>query len=56
MCGWGDDKLKFYLIGTPLIWWSSATSIIVMALILLVYAIRYRRGNVDFLTSGIVEF
>ena len=52
MCSWADGNLKFYLIGTPIIWWSATASVIAMMLIVLIYSIRYRRGNVDFLTPG----
>jgi hypothetical protein len=29
MCGWGDTQTKFYLIGTPVIWWGGSISLIV---------------------------
>jgi dolichyl-phosphate-mannose-protein mannosyltransferase len=27
MCGWGDGMIKFYLLGTPIIWWFSTISL-----------------------------
>ncbi|KAK4686851.1 hypothetical protein P7C73_g3267, partial [Tremellales sp. Uapishka_1] len=28
MCGWGDQQIKFYLLGTPIIWWWSSISLV----------------------------
>ncbi|KAJ3119046.1 Protein O-mannosyltransferase 2 [Phlyctochytrium bullatum] len=43
MCGWGDNEIKFYLLGHPLIWWGSAGSFIVFAFIVFFHAVRYQR-------------
>ncbi|KAK8847542.1 hypothetical protein IAR55_005400 [Kwoniella newhampshirensis] len=29
MCGWGDNQIKFYLLGTPIIWYFSSVSIVI---------------------------
>ncbi|KAJ3093089.1 Protein O-mannosyltransferase 2 [Quaeritorhiza haematococci] len=52
MCGWGDDAIKFYLLGHPLIWWGSAISVIVFSGILFVYLIRWRRQYDDWKRPG----
>ncbi len=48
MCGWGDDEVKFYLIGTPLIWWGTAASLLGLVLLHGWYMLRAKRGYVDF--------
>ena len=52
MCGWGDHEIKYFLLGNPVVWWGSTLSILVLSLVVLVYAIRFRRGNVDFISLG----
>ncbi|KAG1863599.1 glycosyltransferase family 39 protein [Suillus subalutaceus] len=47
MCGWGDDQTKYYLLGTPVIWWSGAASLIVSVIVLVVYLLRHQRKYVD---------
>ena len=52
MCGWGDNEIKFFLIGNPLIWWGSTLSILVLVVTFLVYIIRWKRGFHDFSAWG----
>jgi len=33
ICGWGDDDIKFYLMGNPLTWWTAFVSIIFIGLL-----------------------
>ncbi len=47
MCGWGADQPKFYLMGTPVIWWASTISLFVAVLALGVYLLRAQRKYVD---------
>ncbi|KAJ7052545.1 glycosyltransferase family 39 protein [Mycena amicta] len=47
MCGWGDSQTKYYLTGTPLIWWGGATSLIVSLVTLVVYLLRQQRKYAD---------
>lgn len=28
MCGWGDGQIKFYLLGTPVVWWFSSIALV----------------------------
>ncbi|WUR05076.1 dolichyl-phosphate-mannose--protein mannosyltransferase [Vairimorpha necatrix] len=44
MTNWNDDKLKFYMFGNPLLWYSSTVSILVTPVIYFVKYIRYKRG------------
>lgn len=47
MCGWGDDQAKYYLLGTPIIWWGGSVSIIASLLLLGLYLFRQQRKYVD---------
>jgi dolichyl-phosphate-mannose-protein mannosyltransferase len=47
MCGWGDTQLKYYLMGTPIIWWGSTISLGVALVSLFVYLLRAQRKYVD---------
>ena len=47
MCGWGDQQIKYYLMGTPLIWWGSGASLIVALVSCGVYLLRMQRKYVD---------
>ncbi|KAJ3316742.1 Protein O-mannosyltransferase 2, partial [Blyttiomyces sp. JEL0837] len=48
MCGWGDHEVKFFLLGHPLVWWGSATSVIIFLCLCFIYLIRSRRKCEDF--------
>ena len=47
MCGWTDLQIKYYLMGTPVIWWSSALSLFVGLATLGVYLLRQQRKYID---------
>jgi dolichyl-phosphate-mannose-protein mannosyltransferase len=47
MCGWGNDQYKYYLLGTPVIWWSTTLSLFVAVISLGVYFLRAQRKYVD---------
>lgn len=47
MCGWGDTQTKYYLLGTPVIWWGGACSLIASVIALGVYLMRMQRKYVD---------
>ncbi|KAJ3099454.1 Protein O-mannosyltransferase 2 [Phlyctochytrium planicorne] len=56
MCGWGDEDIKFFLLGHPLIWWGSAVSFFVFAIIAFVYAVRYQRKCHDWTKESWSDF
>lgn len=47
MCGWGDQQTKYYLIGTPIIWWGATASLLIGMLAFAVYVFRTQRRYVD---------
>ncbi|KAF9532737.1 glycosyltransferase family 39 protein [Crepidotus variabilis] len=47
MCGWGQEQVKYYLMGTPFIWWGSTISLGVAVATLGVYLLRAQRKYVD---------
>ena len=47
MCGWGDSQTKYYLLGTPVIWWGGSLSLIVGVISCLWYLLRWQRKYVD---------
>ncbi|CAK5268733.1 unnamed protein product [Mycena citricolor] len=46
MCGWEPKQTKFYLLGNPIVWWGSSTSLIVAGVTLAVYLMRTQRKQV----------
>ena len=47
MCGWGDDMVKFYLLGTPLIWWGGTVSLLLSLVVGFWYLARMQRHYRD---------
>lgn len=54
MCGWGDNQTKYYLLGTPIIYWGSTISLILSVFIVGVYLIRQQRKYVDMEPSAFI--
>lgn len=47
MCGWGDNQIKYYLMGNPVIWWGGTVSLVASLVTLVVYLLRQQRKYVD---------
>lgn len=56
MCGWGDHQPKYYLLGTPLVWWGGTLSLIVFVALLGIYLVRWQRRYVDMDATGWAHF
>ena len=48
MCGWGDQQIKFYLLGNPVVWWGGTISLIVFVVTAGIYVLRRQRKYTDF--------
>ncbi|CAG8440042.1 13063_t:CDS:10 [Ambispora leptoticha] len=46
---WGQDHLHIYLIGNPIVWWSSTAALLVFAVIKIFLLLRAKRGYLDHL-------
>jgi len=47
MCGWGDNEIKYYLLGNPIVWWSAFAAIFVATAAFATYVIRMHRQIKD---------
>lgn len=48
MCGWGPDKPKYYMIGSPATTWPSTVGVLAFFFVVLYYLIRWQRQIEDF--------
>ena len=48
MVGWGDNSMKFYLMGNPIVWWCGYASILVLLGTSIIYFLRRKRACQDF--------
>ncbi|KAI9295105.1 PMT-domain-containing protein [Neoconidiobolus thromboides FSU 785] len=44
MCGWGDNEIKFYMLGNPLVWWGSTFGLLLFVGLTGYYCIRMKRN------------
>lgn len=47
MCAWTKMQTKYYLIGTPVIWWGTTASLVISVVAFCVYVFRMQRRYVD---------
>lgn len=55
MCGWGDNQIKYYLLGHPIIWWGGTVSLVVGILSCGVYILRMQRHYVDWKAGEFIQ-
>lgn len=48
LCSWANDKIKYFLIGSPATTWTSSVAVILFAFLTLYYIIRWQRQINDF--------
>lgn len=48
MCGWGNDHLRYLLLGTPTTLWLTTLAVVVFPFVCVVYVLRWQRQYVDF--------
>ncbi|KAL3901686.1 MAG: hypothetical protein SGCHY_000414 [Lobulomycetales sp.] len=53
MASWSDEKVKYFLMGHPLIWWGSSLSVIGILLVVAYYMVQNKRGIVMFSSQGV---
>ncbi|KAI9497779.1 Dolichyl-phosphate-mannose-protein mannosyltransferase-domain-containing protein [Zychaea mexicana] len=47
MCGWGDDIIKYYLLGNPAVWWPSFAALLIFLATTGFYLTRMQRKIFD---------
>ncbi|GES85978.1 glycosyltransferase family 39 protein [Rhizophagus clarus] len=48
MCDWADDKVKFFLLGNPIVWWSGTASLVLFVFLFFWYLVRQKRKYIEF--------
>lgn len=48
LCSWANDRIKYFLIGSPATTWTSSVGVVVFAFLVLYYLIRWQRKIEDF--------
>lgn len=56
MCSWADDRIKFYMLGNPAVWWTGSAAIIVTGILLLAYTLIKQRKATEFLPAHYENF
>ncbi|KAF8419734.1 Dolichyl-phosphate-mannose-protein mannosyltransferase-domain-containing protein [Tirmania nivea] len=53
---WGKDHRQIYLVGNPLIWWTSTAAIIVYVIFKAIAVLRWQRGYTDYQNENVRRF
>lgn len=47
LCGWGDDNIRYFLLGTPLSTWASSAAVVLFAVLFVLLVLRWQRQYND---------
>lgn len=53
---WGKEHRQIYLLGNPLIWWSSTAAIVVYVIFKVIAVLRWQRGYTDYQNENVRRF
>lgn len=53
MTSWDNDKIKFFMLGNPIVWWSGIASVIILTILGIVYLCLWQRGVVSYPTESL---
>lgn len=56
MCSWADDRIKFYMLGNPAVWWTGSAAILATGLLILAYALIRQRKAFHLLPENMDNF
>ncbi|CAB4403826.1 unnamed protein product [Rhizophagus irregularis] len=56
MSEWADDKVKFFLLGNPIVWWSGTASLVLFFCLLFWYSVRQKRKYIEFSPAEWIHF
>lgn len=56
MCSWADDRIKFYMLGNPAVWWTGSLAIIITGIMLITYALISQRKAYSLLPTSLDTF
>lgn len=51
ICSWADDKVKYYLVGSPATTWTSTVALVIFAYLTIYHLVRWQRQINDFPTA-----
>lgn len=52
LCGWGDDNIRYFLLGSPFSTWPSTVAVLGFAVLVVVLVLRWQRQYVDMTNPG----
>lgn len=55
LCGWGDESIRYFLLGNPLSTWPSTFAVVAFAALVVVLLLRWQRQYTDLANPGDVS-
>lgn len=56
MCSWGDDDIKVFMFGNPIVWWGSSVAVLLFVFQWGWYVVRVRRQNMHWSPAEVSRF